>query len=178
MIRVMPSEPVVRPADAGTERPSKTRLKQEMRELQTLGEALAALPPARLAAIELPESLRDAMAEFRRTRTHEGRRRQLQYIGKLMRTIDSAPAREAIAREQLGSARDTLALHRVEHWRDALIAGDEALTRFVAEHPAADGATLRRLARAARSELAALGGRRGRAYRELFQLLKETLPDE
>jgi len=78
-------------------RPSKTRLKHEAHELQALGAALTELPPERLDALELAEPLRDALLEWRRTRSHEGRRRQLQYIGKLMRNVDVEPLRAAVA---------------------------------------------------------------------------------
>jgi ribosome-associated protein len=171
----MPRETALSPTD---ERPSKTQLKAQMHELQALGEQLVTLPEARIAELELPESLLAALREWRRTRSHEGRRRQMQYIGKLMRGVDPAPVREAIARERLPTARDTLALHRIEQWRDALLADDAALTRFVAEHRAADATALRRLVRAARAQPQGEGGRHGRGYRELFQWLKENLPDE
>ena len=120
------------------ERPSKTALKKQAHDQQALGEALAALPDTRLAAIEMPEALRDALHEYQRTRSHEGRRRQRQHIGKLMRQADLAPLQEAVAAAQLGRAHDSLALHRAEHWRVELVANDEALTRWLAEHPATD----------------------------------------
>lgn len=176
MIRAMSHEAASLPDDAAP--PSKTRLKGMMHELQSLGVALAALPEARLAAIELPEPLRDALGEYRRTRSHEGRRRQMQYIGKLMRSVDAEPLREAIARERLPGARETLTLHEVERWRDALLADDDALARFVAERRDADAAALRRLVRAARAEPQQAGVRHGRSYRDLFQWLKEALDRE
>ena len=84
-------------AETGFERPSKTALKKQAHDQQALGEALAALPDERLAAIEMPEALRDALLEYQRTRSHEGRRRQRQHIGKLMRQADLAPLQEAVA---------------------------------------------------------------------------------
>ena len=176
MIRAMSDEASSLPDRAA--RPSKTRLKGLMHELQSLGVALAALPEARLEAIDLPQPLHDAITEYRRTRSHEARRRQMQYIGKLMRGVEAEPLREAIARERLPGARETLALHRVERWRDALLADDAAITRFMAEHPDADVIALRRLLRAARAEAQPAGGRHGRGYRELFQWLKEALDRE
>lgn len=160
------------PAD----RPSKSAKKREAHDQQALGEALASLPDAALAAVAMPEALRDALAEYRRTRSHEGRRRQLQYVGKLMRQADPAPLREAVATAQLGRAHDALALHRVEHWRAELVASDDALTRWIAEHPDTDLPRLRTLIRAARKDAAlAPGDRHGRAWRELFQHLKPLL---
>lgn len=165
-------------AAAQAERPSKTRRKKAMHELQDLGEALAALPAHQLATLEMPESLREAILEYHRTRSHEGRRRQMQYIGKLMRGVDSQPLREAVAALQLGRARDTLTLHQTERWRDELIADDDALTHWMAEHPDCDVQPLRALIRAARKDAAASPEQRsGRAYRELFQFLKPYLQE-
>jgi ribosomal 50S subunit-associated protein YjgA (DUF615 family) len=110
-----------------TGRPSKTRLKQQSQDLQDLGVAVAALPQDRLAAIAMPDNLRDAIETYRRTRSHEGRRRQMQYVGKLMRSADEAALREAVAAATLGSARETLALHEAERWRAELVASDDAL---------------------------------------------------
>ena len=158
------------------ERPSKTALKQQAHEQQTLGEALAGLSDARLAAIDMPEALRDALHEYQRTRSHEGRRRQRQHIGKLMRRADVAPLQEAVAAAQLGTAHDALTLHRAEHWRVELVANDEALTRWLAEHPDCDAQQLRTLIRNARKEAALpCEKRHGRAWRELFQFLKPAL---
>lgn len=160
-------------------RPSKTRLKQQMHALQALGQALTELPEHRLAELAMPEGLRDAIAQFRRTRSFEGKRRQLQYIGKQMRFADEAPLREAVASFKLGSARDTLRLHQAERWREELLAGDEALTRWASEYPDADLQRLRSLVRAARKDAAlAPEQRSGRGYRELFQFIKPWLNDD
>lgn len=161
-----------------SDRPSKSQRKRDSHELQALGEALAALTPAQRAAVPMPDALRVAVDEWQRTRSHEGRRRQMQLIGKLMREADPAPIREAVARAKLPNARATLALHRLEHWREALVADDAALTRFAAEHPEADLQRLRSLVRAARQDGAAAGERRPRAWRDLFAYLKETCGDE
>jgi ribosome-associated protein len=170
---------------AADERPSKTQLKQQSHELQTLGEQLAALSDERLAHAPMPDALREAIQTYRRTKSHEGRRRQMQYVGKLMRTADAEVLREAVAAAALGSARDTLLLHEAERWRDALIADDDALTRWAAEHPAGDMQPLRALVRQARREAPpdasavsqGLAPRRGRAYRDLFRTLRDTLAE-
>jgi ribosome-associated protein len=160
------------------QRPSKTQLKKQMHELQDLGEALVALPDDRLDGIPMPESLREAVRELKRTRSHEGRRRQLQYVGKLMRNAEVEPIREAVAAAQLGRARDTLTLHRAERWRTELIESDEALTRWMDQHAGTDVQALRSLIRAARKDAAAAPEQRsGRAYRELFQFVRQTLDD-
>lgn len=158
-------------------RPSRTQLKQHSQALQALGLELAGLPADRLAAIELPDELRAAIDEYRRTRSHEGRRRQLQYVGKLMRTADEAALREALAAATIGSARETLALHEAERWRAELIADDDALARWLGLHPDTDVQHLRSLVRAARRDAAGLApeARQPRSFRELFQYLKPRI---
>ncbi|HEY2928988.1 ribosome biogenesis factor YjgA [Piscinibacter sp.] len=159
------------------DRPSKTQLKKASHDLQDLGEAVVALPEDRLAGLPIDESLLDAIREFKRTRSHEGKRRQMQYIGKLMRRTDPEPLREAVAAMQLGRAKDALALHEAERWRSELIASDDALTRWTAKHPDSDLQQLRSLIRAARKDAAATPEQRsGKAYRELFKFIREQ-PD-
>jgi ribosome-associated protein len=161
------------------DRPSKTQLKKDSHELQALGEALVALPDNRVVDLPISERLRDAVTEYKRTKTHEGKRRQMQYIGKLMRKDDVEPIREAVAAMQLGRAKDSLALHETERWRVELLASDDALTRWTAEHPASDLQQLRSLIRAARKDAAAAPEQRsGRAYRELFQFIKAQAVDD
>jgi ribosome-associated protein len=161
------------------DKPSKTKRKQQAHDLQSLGEDLVELPPKRLAATEMPEILRDAINEYHRTRSFEGKRRQLQYIGKQMRFADEAPLREAVDAFKLGSAKDTLLLHEVERWRDELVADDEASTRWAQEYPQSDLQRLRSLLRAARKDAAAAPEQRnGRGYRELFQFVKPWLKAE
>ena len=158
------------------ERPSKTRLKQQAHSLQELGHDLAALPDRRLAATPMPEILRDAILEYRRTKSHEGRRRQMQLIGKRMRFADEAPLREAVASYKLGSAKETLLLHEVERWRDELVTDDAASTLWATTYPQSDLQRLRSLLRAARKDAAAAPEQRnGRGYRDLFQFIKPWL---
>ena len=156
--------------------PSKTQAKKQSHELQKLGVDLAELSAARLAKLDIPERLRDAIEQYQRTRSHEGRRRQMQYVGKLMRGVDEAPLREAVAEASLGSARETLLLHHAEHWRDQLLADDEALTRWLQAHAGCDAQQLRSLVRSARREAALpLDKRNPRSFRELFQFIKPFL---
>jgi len=165
--------------DAG--RPSKTRRKRDAHDLQELGRDLALLSEPRLAQLPLGETLRDAVLELRRTRTHEGRRRQLQFVGKLMRQADADPLREAVAQMKLGPARDSLQLHEAERWRSALLDDeDEALARWVRQWPGTDLQRLRTLvrqARAERREPSAPGQaqRQSRAWRELFRFVRQQL---
>jgi len=156
------------------ERPSKTRLKQASHALQDLGEAAVALPDARLDALPIDESLRDAIRTYKKTRSHEGRRRQMQFIGKLMRRHDVEPLRQAVTDLQLGRAQDALALHEAERWRAELIRDDDATTRWIAAHPESDAQQLRSLVRAARKDAALTPEQRsGRAFRELFQFIRQ-----
>lgn len=165
--------------DADDDAPSKTALKAQSHALQALGRELTELPAERLAALDMPEPLREAILTYQRTRSHEGRRRQMQYVGKLMRSADEAPLREAVAAFALGSAKDTLALHEAERWREALIDDDEALTRWMAEHPDTDAQRLRSLVRAARRDRAALTPeqRQPRSFRELFQFIRPLITE-
>jgi len=177
MRRAAPSRaPATAAADEVDGRPSKSALKREALEAQRLGAALAQLSAERLAALDIPTELRDALLELRGTRSHEGRRRQLQYVGKLMRRSDCAPLHEALAQTRLGPARDALALHQAERWREELARDDEALTRWLASHPHSDAQRLRSLVRAARLDAALPPEQRhGRAWRELFRYLKPHL---
>lgn len=158
-------------------RPSKSQLKRDSHSLQVLGAELVELSDERLAALAMPEPLRDAIAEYRRTRSHEGRRRQMQYIGKLMRQVDEEPLREAVAAGKLGSAREALALHEAERWRAELIADDAAIERWLAEQPDTDVQHLRSLVRAARRDAAGLAveARQPKSFRDLFQFIKPAI---
>lgn len=169
--------------------PSKTELKKESTELQKLGEQLLTLRADLMERLQLPDKLLDALAELRRITNFEGRRRQLQFVGKLMRALDDETlqaARDALAEQQGGSARETLALHTAEKWRDDLIARPEALDEWIAQHPGTDVQQLRALVRQARKDGALTADeisrgqapRRGRAYREIFQLVREGLDGE
>jgi ribosome-associated protein len=162
-------------------RPSKSQLKREAHDLQHLGEELAALSDAVLETLPMDDGLRGALQELRRTRSHEGRRRQLQYVGKLMRQGDPEPLREAVARAKLGGARDSLRLHTAERWREDLVADDDAVTRWADEVPDSDLQRLRNLVRNARIERKPDGPpgqapRQSRAWRELFQFIQHHLP--
>jgi ribosome-associated protein len=167
----------IAPSEDGDERPSKSQLKRDAHSLQSLGLEVAELSEQRLASTDMPEALREAILEYRRTKSHEGRRRQLQYVGKLMRNADEAVLREAVAAAKLGSAKETLALHEAERWRAELIANDESLQRWMTEHPDTDTQQLRSLVRAARRDSVGLvpEARQPKSHRELFQFIKPLL---
>src|SRR5688572_134973 len=150
---------------------SRTKKKQQVEELQKLGAALVELAPAQLDAMELPASLLAAVREAQRITSHEARRRQLQYIGKIMRKVDAEPVRAALAGITRQSAQARARQKRLEAWRERLIGDDLALTAFASEHPGADLQALRALIRNARKEIA--GAKPPRAQRELFRVLRE-----
>jgi ribosome-associated protein len=151
---------------------SKTRRKQQMEELQALGEELVTLSPERLKKIELSENLRDAVnAAQRLTRPDEARRRQMQYIGKLMRTVDVEPLRAALALLRGESASETAKLHRLERWRTDLLADEKVLHEIASRYPTVDLQHLRSLRRAALKE--SEQNKAPRSSRAIFQLLKE-----
>ena len=150
---------------------SKTQRKREMHELQALGAALVELSEAHLAGMPLDEALRQAVVEARRIKSNEARRRQIQYIGRLMREVDAAPIRARLDELTGQSAQATVRHRRLEAWRERLMADDEALTEFAAGNPGADLQTLRALIRNARKEQQ--DGKPPRAFRELFRFLKE-----
>ena len=141
-----------------------------MHELQALGVALVRLSDAQLAATHLPHELREAVLEARRIKSNEAKRRQMQYIGRLMRELDPAPIRAQLAALEGHSAQANARHRRLEIWRERLLADDEALTAFAAEHPGADIQAVRTLIRNARKE--AKEGKPPRASRELFRVLK------
>jgi len=162
--------------------PSKTQLKAEADEKQALGEALLTLRADLMARLDLPDKLLDALKEAKRITNFEGRRRQMQFIGKLMRPLDMTPIRAAIDEQANGSADLTLALHLAEQWRDRLIEADDALGEWMTAYPATDSQQLRALIRQARKdakpEKPGEAPRHGKSYREIFQLVKMAMAEE
>lgn len=170
----------------GTAEPSRTERKQASEKLQELGEDLLTLRADLFDGLPLPEKLRDAILEAKRITNFEGMRRQKQFIGKLMHRLDD-DALEAVATalrvQRSQSAQDTQRLHRAEKWRDALIADDAQLGPWLEEFPGTDAQQLRALIRQARKEASKEAGdakpgqslRQGRAYRQIFALVREQL---
>ena len=170
----------------GTTEASRTDLKKESTELQKLGVSLLTLRSSLMQRLALPDKLVEALAEANRITNFEGKRRQMQYIGKLMRGLDEEDLqsiRDALEEQQKGSASEALALHQAEKWRDDLIARETALEEWLAAHPDTDPQQLRALIRQARKDVQpdqdaiskGLVPRHGRAYREIFQLVREQL---
>ncbi len=153
------------------EPPSKSQRKRDMNALQDIGAELVGLNDQQLASVELPESLRDAVQEARRLHPHEARRRQLQYIGKLMRDIDPAPIRAKLDGWLSASAEHTARQHHIERWRERLLADPQAVSEFVAEFPGTDTQRLRTLIRNTEQERAR--GKPPKHFRALFQMIRE-----
>jgi len=141
-----------------------------MHELQALGVALVELPETLLKDMRLGQPLLDAVFEAKRIKSHEAKRRQIQYIGRLMREVDPTTIRSRLAEIEGHGARATARHRRLEAWRERLMADDGALTAFAAEHPGADLQGLRTLIRNSRKEQKE--SKPPRAYRELFRVLK------
>jgi len=156
------------------ERPSKSQLKREMTALQKLGEELVSQPKDRVMRVPMPEDVRDVILECQKIKDHEGRRRQLQYVGKKMRTLEEeevAAIQRVIDSWKGASKAETSAMHALERMREKLLADDKALTQLLQEHPEADAQQLRALIRNARKEQAE--NKPPKAYREIFQILKQ-----
>jgi ribosome-associated protein len=154
------------------EGPSKTRRKKDMHALQDLGEQLAALSAERLARLNLPESLVDAVREAQRMTKHdEGRRRQMQYVGKLMRGVDPAPIQAALEAFAGTSKEEVARQHRIERLRLELLEDEGVLARIASTWSGADLQHLRVLRRNAIKEKEQ--NKPPRAFRELFKALRE-----
>ena len=156
------------------ERPSKSELKRQMTVLQKLGEELVNEARDRVKRVPMPEDVRDAILDCQQIKDHEGRRRQLQYVGKKMRTLDEeevAAIQRTIDSWKGLSKADTANMHAMERRRDKLLTDDKALTVLLSENPELDVQHLRTLIRNARKEQAE--NKPPKAYREIFQILKE-----
>jgi ribosome-associated protein len=156
------------------EEPSKSELKRLSRDLQDLGDALVALPPAEFEALGLPEDLGAAVAEARRITAHGARVRQRLYIGKLLRRIDAGPIRTALALRGEADRQRVRREHDIERWRERLLADEPgAWSELAARIGGAELQQLRSLARQARAEQD--GRRPPAAARQLFRRLREAL---
>jgi ribosome-associated protein len=154
--------------------PSKSQRKRDMTELQDMGSELLELNEHQLAQIELPESLHDAVIAARRITKFEARRRQLQYIGKLMRGVDPEPIRAQLDLWKTTSDEHKAWLHHIERWRERLLTDEAALHELVSAHPKADVQQLRTLIRNTLREREL--NKPPKSYRALFQVLREMMP--
>lgn len=158
--------------DENTDEPiSKTKRKAAMDELQDIGATLIDLPKEKLAKLDLPEILADAIREAKRITANGATRRQLQYIGRLMRSVDTAPILDQLQRWEGKHTAENAYFHRLENWRTRLIAEENALSEFMLQYPNVDSQQIRTLIRNARREQAA--SKPPKSSRELFKLLRE-----
>jgi len=153
------------------EGPSKSQRKRQMHALQELGEQLVALSVERLRKVPMPEELFDAVRDAQRFTSHGARRRQMQYIGKLMRSIDPAPIQAELDAFNGVSKAETARLHRLEKLRADLLEDETVLSTLAQRWPQADLQRLRTLRRNALKEREQ--NKPPRAFRELFRLLRE-----
>lgn len=155
--------------------PSRSQKRRDALAVLALAEQLVALPPARLARLELPDDVRAEIANTRRIGAHIARKRQLAYLAKLMRRHGEdafAAVHTALGEDREGQRRETAAMHRLEDLRERLLEdGDAALADVIERHPQVDRQHLRSLVRQARSERER--GKPPHAFRELFRLLRE-----
>jgi ribosome-associated protein len=156
--------------------PSRTQKRRDALAVLALAQQLVDLQPSRLAKLPLPDDVRHEIDVTRRTPSHGAKKRQLAFLAKVMRRYDDEDF--AAVRAELGENREkqrqeTAAMHRLEAMRDRLIAEDEtALSELITEHPQVDRQHLRSLVRQARVEKDT-PNKPPRAYREIFQLLKD-----
>ncbi len=165
-----------RPETDEEERPlSKTKIKQQMHDLQAVGEELAGLANDKLAELDLPENLLDALRELKRISKFGAQKRQRQYIGRLMREVDAGPIIAKLEAWKGVSREHNAWLHQLEGWRERLLENEDALTEFLAAHPGADAQRLRSLIRNAHKEKEL--NKPPKSYREIFQALREIIPE-
>lgn len=153
---------------------SKSRMKRDMHALQALGEKLVELSEEQIQQLNIPDQLRDAVVQAKAIKKHGAKRRQLQYIGRLMRNIDAGDIQQQYDNVTQHSAAAVAQLHQVEKWRERLLKDeDQALQAFLEQYPGTDRQQLRQLVRTARQEH--LDNKPPKAYRKLFQFIKDLL---
>jgi ribosome-associated protein len=155
---------------------SKTKLKAEADAQQELGVRLTELPKDRLLKLNLPEDVVTAVLDTKKITANGAIRRHRQYLGRLMREIDTAPITEQLARWEGKHTAENAYFHGLERWRDRLINDANALSEFMALHPATDSQQLRALIRNAQKEQAA--DKPPKSSREIFKLLREITSPE
>lgn len=155
------------------DRPSKSQVKRDAEALQELGREVSELPRDHILKLDLPEKLRDALFDYQKITAHEGKRRQYQYIGKLMRGIDPAPLREAVDRYKGDSKAEVGDMHLAERWRERLLDEETALAEFSSAYPETDFQQLRTLIRNAKKERSTQ--KPPRDFRKLYQLVREQI---
>jgi ribosome-associated protein len=157
--------------DTAAEVMSKTKRKAAVEALQDLGEKLVTLPRDKLEKLDLPENLDGAIKEAKRITSNGALRRQMQYIGRLMREIDTVPIVEQLQRWEGKHSAETAHFHQLEHWRTRLLNEENALSEFMHQYPHVDSQHMRALIRNSQRELRA--NKPPKSSRELFKLLRD-----
>ena len=152
---------------------SKTKLKAEAEAVQAIGQKLIELPKDKLLKLALPETIVDAVLEAKRITANGAIRRQRQYLGRLMRDIDTGPIQEQLQKWEGKHQEENARFHTMERWRTRLIEDGEAVSDFIEAYPHVDSQRLRTLIRNAQREQAA--NKPPKSSRELFKLIRETL---
>jgi len=152
---------------------SKTQRKRESHSLQDIGEELVALSVERLESLNLPQNLLDAVLAAKRISKFGALRRQMQYLGRLMRDVDAEPIRERLDGWKGQSSAEIARMHQTERWRTRLLDDDQALGELATAHPGADIQRLRTLIRNTQREAEAK--KPPKSFRELYQALREIL---
>lgn len=181
--RLHPADTTMREADWDDEDssgpPSKSQVKRDMLALQNLGVALLELPARKLSELGLDERLIEALEVLRAITAHGARKRQMKYVGKLLRDADESALREALSVHHAGHVQDTAQLHVAESWRDRLLNEEAALAEWLALFPQSDTRTFRGLLKSARSEFLSQAhgdaARKGKSYRQLFRHIRSAL---
>lgn len=155
--------------------PSKTKVKKQMHELRDLGEELTELSKDQISQLDLPEILHDAVRAMKNMNSFGAQRRQIQYIGKLMRNVDPAPIVAKLDAWKGKSQGHTAYMHQLERWRERLLESDSALTELLAAYPQADAQRLRSLIRNAKKEREL--NKPPKNFRDIFQVLRDILPE-
>lgn len=156
-------------------RPSKTKQKKQMEELQNIGKALVDLPKDVLKKLDLPESLRNEVLDAKNIAQNGAKRRQLQFIGKIMRKIEVEPIRAQLEQLKQPSAREVKFLHATESWREKIINSDNGYKEFINIYPTADSSKLEELISSCRGPT---NSKSKSSYRRLFKLIASCLEDK
>lgn len=162
--------------DLAPEGLSRTKRKEAVEALQDLGEKLVTLPKDKLDKLDLPENLRDAVLEARRITSNGAIRRQMQYIGRLMREVDTAPIADQLQRWEGKHTAENAHFHQLERWRERLLTDDTAVAEFMQRYPHTNSQQLRTLIRNSQREQSA--NKPPKSSRELFRLLRDITETE
>jgi ribosome-associated protein len=160
--------------DTGELEKSRTQRKKEAIALQKIGEKLIQLSDEQLRRMDLPAEIIEAIVDIRPMTSHGARRRQMQYIGSMMRDVDAAPIEQALLEIEQGEYQRAREFHRLEAWRDRLVDGDDAaMTEILDVFPQANRQRLGQLVRSARKEKQ--NNKPPKSARNLFRYLRELI---